>query len=548
MIDEELYQQAADELNTNKRRPHLWARACALASDDHDEARFLYTNLRVEELLAERANNGPDVDNLAQADVTLGLAPLDETIADDDIPSSVSTPAGVDAPDAASDGLRLEAFDGDTFLPQDPDAELMADYVPEKHDALDDTYAGDEIAEAEFELELESFKAEQANNPTLDETGADLTQTLDDELHKDTTELVDNIDLAQTPADEVLQGSGNGDSETAEFTLDHPGDLTQANVQVLEAHTNELDSMLEDTAYKPDQPAKPDEDLDWLDAEMDSTDVPDNTGAPREPLIIEDDPLTDELTRQADELDIGSQSDETADVSQQIAEQLAMDDSFPKPAYESDEHTATEQVSDLTESTQDASEPDALPAAATIAAASALAVGAPDLSSPRQYDSVGTEDREHEQVGIEHTFPLDLRPGRAGKEYFVYRRDQQAQAVKKGVSWSALLLTLPYLLYRQLFGTALAYAVLWIIAIGGLVISGLAWLDGGSDVTPLLQACTIGFGLLAFIGLVYLPFRYGNEWRANNLENRGFDLVARATATNPGRAIARARRHSALGS
>lgn len=54
MIDEELYQQAADELNSDRRRPHIWARACALASDDHDEARYLYTNLRVEELLAER--------------------------------------------------------------------------------------------------------------------------------------------------------------------------------------------------------------------------------------------------------------------------------------------------------------------------------------------------------------------------------------------------------------------------------------------------------------------------------------------------------------
>ena len=58
MIDEELYEQAADELNSQRRRPHIWARACALANDDHDEARFLYTNLRVEELLAEREREG----------------------------------------------------------------------------------------------------------------------------------------------------------------------------------------------------------------------------------------------------------------------------------------------------------------------------------------------------------------------------------------------------------------------------------------------------------------------------------------------------------
>ncbi len=51
MIDEKLYQLATDELNSDKRKPEIWARACALASNDHDEARYLYTNLRVEELV-----------------------------------------------------------------------------------------------------------------------------------------------------------------------------------------------------------------------------------------------------------------------------------------------------------------------------------------------------------------------------------------------------------------------------------------------------------------------------------------------------------------
>ena len=55
MIDEELYQQAADELNSDRRNPHIWARRCALASDEHDEARYRYTKLRVEELMLQRA-------------------------------------------------------------------------------------------------------------------------------------------------------------------------------------------------------------------------------------------------------------------------------------------------------------------------------------------------------------------------------------------------------------------------------------------------------------------------------------------------------------
>ena len=59
MIDEELYQFATDELNSDRRDTELWNRACALARDDHDEARFLYTNLRVEELLEQKASGEP---------------------------------------------------------------------------------------------------------------------------------------------------------------------------------------------------------------------------------------------------------------------------------------------------------------------------------------------------------------------------------------------------------------------------------------------------------------------------------------------------------
>ena len=413
MIDEDLYQQAADELNTDQRRPHLWARACALASDDHDEARFLYTNLRVEELIAERETSGSSMSNniTEEADATLGLAPLDETLAnaaltDEEIPSSVSTPSGIDRPEANSEGLQLEPLNADALadlditdatpdLAQDPDAELMADYVAENHDVLDDTYSGDEIAEAEFEQELESFKAEQADNHAQDDTGAilgdlshddtALSETFEDELHKDTAELIDNIDLDQPPADQVVQASldesmtldddlNSSHSETAEFTLAQPGDLTQANLNVLEAHTDELDSMLENTKYDPDQASESEADLDWLDAEVESQDEADKVREPREPLIIdgdlpkETDPLTDELTRQADELDLGDKSDDTADFSQQIAEQLTSEDSF------SQTEESFSQTLDEPEQTQDASEPDALPAAAAIAASSALAV------------------------------------------------------------------------------------------------------------------------------------------------------------------------------
>ena len=610
MIDEDLYQQAADELNTDKRRPHLWARACALASDDHDEARFLYTNLRVEELLAERENasNKPGASSIEEADQTLGLTPLDDTFAGEEIPSSVSSPAGVDAPDVSADGLSLEPLNSDAFdelsaneindpLLNDPDADLMEDYVPENHELLDDTYASDEFADTEMEIDNSKIELDDTNKldssntissdfsqNNLSHSNDDLSATFDDEFHKDTAQLVDNIDLTQPSGEQALQGSiadlpgdnsalpesatdsaltvdgdsNNNDIETSEYSPANTHDLTQSNLDVLEAHNNELDSMLENKNQ--DQLGASEDEADWLDAPVEPADLPYTAREGREPLILEEDPLTDELSRQADELDIDRNSDDTADFSQQIAKQLAEDDRFPDrvPEAEANENLVSDledrfvesdQVSEHAESTHDASEPDTLPAAAAIAATSAVAAGATDFSNSHQHGSSdATEERELDSVGIEHTFPLDLTPGRSGKEYAIYRRDNQAQAVKKGVSWSALFLTLPYLLYRQLFGTALAYVALWIVAIGGLVLSVLAWMDAGADVTPVVQACTVGFGLLAFIGLLYLPFRYGNQWRANKLENRGFDLVARAKGRNPGRAIARARRHSALGS
>ena len=66
----------------------------------------------------------------------------------------------------------------------------MADYVPESHEGFDDTYAGDELAEAEFEQELESFKAEQAKKDSLGDTSA--FPEVEGDLQKDSSESIVN--------------------------------------------------------------------------------------------------------------------------------------------------------------------------------------------------------------------------------------------------------------------------------------------------------------------------------------------------------------------
>jgi len=115
MIDEELYQLAADELNSDRRKSDIWARACALASDDHDEARYLYTNLRVEEMLAEReAGNDPVAAAAGFANEHTSADTLAESLDDVDYDES-KTAAVIDHSAAlnpkAYDGLELEPLD-----------------------------------------------------------------------------------------------------------------------------------------------------------------------------------------------------------------------------------------------------------------------------------------------------------------------------------------------------------------------------------------------------------------------------------------------------
>ena len=617
MIDEELYQQAADELNSDRRRQHIWARACALASDDHDEARFLYTNLRVEELIAERENaasagtKDAAFDTPDLPDRTLALTPLELSGDDDelnfkdpapsdefslndahsDIPSSVSAPSGMDG-GLRDDILQMAADEPDTANKElgdlyavELDPDLMADYVPEPTGIRDDTYAGDAIGEDEFAMELESFKAEESSAHELLDIDSDVEEDALDETHLDLDGTA-SLELSDDEMADLVADRGDGDAsiETADFTQDEPmADMTQANMVVLDAQTNELDAMLENANYEPEPPAAPVDDMKWLDNEPDELNASRPTiDEAEETVVYEADPYRDELNRQADELDLGDTHDHSADLSEKIADELGRDDTFPDAFKlpETSDDLSTDHPVGPDPSEERESAGDAIAASTSVAAAAALAAStaaastgaastafasnmaddtgvsdtagvnklasAPDMSSPGH--AIQSHTDEDDAAG----FPLDLTHGRKGSEFSIYQRNTNAQAVKNGVSWSALFLTLPYLVYRHLFGTALAYIAVWIVAVGGLVISGLAWLDATADTTtavaPLIQACTIGFALLCFIALIYLPFRHANKWRSGKLENRGFELVAVTKARNPGKAIARARRNAALNS
>ncbi len=599
MIDEDLYQQAADELNSDRRRSALWARACALASDDHDEARFLYTNLRVEELLAENrtvkstASPFEEDEAEAEADATLALEPLDATVVESkpvgfldefepsettaDAPRSFSAPAGMDNGNASEDILSL---DQPISEEPDPDATLMEDYVPEMRSDFDDTFEGTSVvSDDDVAVALEEVARE--NQDPIGDSSDNHESTANAVKESSTNDGFTTAGLAEAIANAKSESDDyaavyNQEDDSADLTqvsdmthaneLTQSNDLTQANVQVFDEHIDELDDMLanvqqstEDTGSVEDVA----EDMSWLD----NDDVTQRPPTPKtaavmdheeDPVVYEDSTFANELNRQADELGFHAPDSELASMKQDLEDQARVfeepDSSYINKKPVLDEFLSEEpeaHVQDSLESESDKSisvvGTGATAAVAAVAAVAASGIAsAPDLSEPVTKEYGKTDDSSRPVSHTELELPLDLTSGRKGREYEIYRQDVKAQAVKSGVSWSALFLTFPYLVYRHLFGTALVYATLWIISLGGLAIAGLAWIDSGTAVTPLIQACTIGFALIAFVGLIYLPFRYGNQWRAEKLENRGYELVAITKAPSPGKAIARARRHSAL--
>ena len=530
MIDEELYQQAADELNSDRRRAHIWARACALASDDHDEARYLYTNLRVEELIAERDAKGPATTQtlVEDHDSTLALEPLElegedplgladsaplTLDAEEVIPESVSIPSGIDRPQDPDDVLQL--------LPEDSDS--SSDVVSSQRAGFDDhldqhmNFAADEHS-SDDSLATDNNADLSAEHKTLEddflESFAEHQETIKAAANEQLTDdFIDDLDL-NDPGSEFAAQQARADHDeqqidfdgTTELDLD-PDEIARINESspgaVSAIHGGKLvDHDRPQDSIEHDQDAH---DLSWLDDDLPPEHLPSRDFD--RPLVnseIEDDRLAQELERQADQLP-GQRSDviehrESADATQESDIAMRDDSSMDRADFEARGHSD-------------------------------------NAASPGFRDQVGVTP---------FTLPVDLTLDKRGTEFAVYKRDHKSQAVSTGVSWSALFFTLPFLIYRHLFGTAIVYSALALITLGGLLLSGLAWMDAGSSASTLIKVSTIGFALLGAIGLLYIPFRYANHWRGEKLEKRGYELVAWVRASTAGKAITEARRAAAL--
>lgn len=622
MIDEELYQKAADELNSDRRRPHIWARACALADDDHDEARYLYTNLRVEELLAEAERGGGAGGETAaeDEDVELALEPVEfgslPEVGDGRV-ESIPAGGGGDAtpfPDApeGDDAARPESVRGrltldlehDATLDLDPDdvqrlneAERGAvsaidgrdvpdgsaryggaaadgagepgpgpiDVAPPTDAARDEGDAGGELgtdepfAGGDASTRDDGSAAEppaSADAAAVDDDANAAFRSTRDDGDGDASERtpvetsspppLDDPTVGERFFDEAFADDLTGEIAAADALDEVPGDTSfddwspdDGVVETVGADGDAPDDVGIDDTIALDPPPRPSpgaeldplDDLDRLD-EVFRAERRQLASPPMPPSAADDDALTRELRRQAEELP-------GADSSSVIAHEPL--DTLP-----------TRRVGQA---------PDDAPAVAAALAATAAGTGVVRRGDARTADEADAERADAGGVGdvddadAPHATaddgpfavtdePFEITDERGGDtEYAVFVDDggRRAQAVRQGNCWGALLATLPWLLYRRLFGTAIVYALFALTVLAGLLMTGLAWQEAGAAATLATKGATIGFALLAVFGLLVLPFRKGNHWREDKLERRGFELVAYVRTRERDRAIALAR-------
>lgn len=113
------------------------------------------------------------------------------------------------------------------------------------------------------------------------------------------------------------------------------------------------------------------------------------------------------------------------------------------------------------------------------------------------------------------------------KTFKVFRHSTLGfQAVKVGFSWPGCLFSIIWAFVKKLWGHG--FGLLGIIVLLALIEK--AFENEKSDAGTLLMIL-IQLGVYIFVGFK------GNEWRASNLQKRGFEVVDTVQAENPDAAI-----------
>ncbi len=220
MREEDLYELATDELNSRNRKADLWARACALATDDVDEARYLYTNLRVEELAIEH-----------EVDLTQANAAFTQELQEPDLTLALASPEG------NTSSQRIPDNDDESNLTP---AQLALKRV-------NDSMGGDSTNQLPTGLSLQDDPASAGAQSSADKSG---NAKADDEL-----ELSLDESVLVTPDGKDTKANPESDSNSSGMVL---GDLTSDNNAVGDntIHIDADSSVLDIDAVKSELPGK----------------------------------------------------------------------------------------------------------------------------------------------------------------------------------------------------------------------------------------------------------------------------------------------------
>ncbi len=531
MIDEELYKLATDELNSDKRNPEVWARARALACGDHDEARFLYTNLRVEEMMSK----GGKSKTFSAAEAKLNAQSLETDNAVN--MSSAEKMDSLDLPeDMGNDSISSNrtGIDGSNeALPIDDFVEYESDVDPNFSSVSGNSQnanTNDTIADAD----LSQYSTDSAYSSVA---GNDLNAQQNSDIELDFSEAAASLEAGN----EAMQGS------LSSLT----GDLVESKDQLESLDPSQIaeyDSNKESNDLVARSPIM----MDPLTGEVSELGSNTPISAARvhtTPETLKTRALSNELERQAK--DLGSIDDHigaTVDYTEVPVES-------PEAAPIEFDHTNIEETTQVHYDTTSVDE--AVPAqfeSASLGDATAVDETAntglwdkpPTEQPPFQLQEQDVAASSSEPVmHTEHETATSIQPEQPlaaaaatlptqidgfGRLYLMFNRRGVTKAIKTGVSWPALFFTLPWLLYKQLIGTAIVYTLLWVVAIVGLLATGFNWMDSGTDATLTTKLWFAGFALLGFIGLFLVPFLYGNSWAADKLHRRGFHLQSEVKA------------------
>lgn len=218
MREEELYKLAKEELNSRNRKADLWARACALATDDVDEARYLYTNLRVEELATEHNVDLTALDHEAtmstdanQNTITGSTGDLSETLA------VASADADLTPAQLALERAR-QTYGGSNDTETSSTKADTAETANVANAGTDNAVKGDALAlslEALDKTAGEEKASTSISDLVLGDIANDLATEADNTVHinaddNDLTEVLSSVDILALEPNESEKQPANG--------------------------------------------------------------------------------------------------------------------------------------------------------------------------------------------------------------------------------------------------------------------------------------------------------------------------------------------------